>query len=288
MTSEIFPVFSESALLIHIAFHYVPDRFVYLHDVLAEIDSYSFKKIDVFIDTNDDRLISDISKLDFPGITKLEVLLHNDLEHPYLLTWTHRKNIESLRDKYDYFMYLEDDIAVSYDALQKWRDDSIFLDKYGSIRGFIRTEVTPGNEIVCTDYKKPVRCKDLIEINGGKFIRPDNPYQGFWVYSKKQLDEFYSSKCWADGNCDWDVRERASAGMIWKSDKHGNDHCLLIPLIDKNIPDYVYVSHLPNNYALNIKEKHGSLRVTNIVPKNILFRLCLRIRELVFELEQKL
>lgn len=281
MASANFPVFSESDLLIHIAFHYDKNRFTYLYDVLKEVGSYDFENIDVFIDTNNNRLISDISKWDFPGISRLEVLLHDELEHPFLLTWAHRKNIESLRNQYDYFMYLEDDIAVSFNSLQKWRDDSIFLDDYGKIRGFIRIEVNSRNEIVSTDYVRPIRCNEIIVINGKRFIKPKNPYQGFWFYSKKQLGEFYSSKCWTNGNCDWEVRERASAGMIWKGEKHPNSHSLIVPVRDLNIPDYVYVKHLPNNYALNKKEKHGSLKINKIIPKNILFRLCLRIKELI-------
>jgi len=281
MSSTNFPEFPESDLLIHIAFHYNEDRFSYLFDVLAEIGTYDFKRIDVYIDTNSIKLSSAVSKNEFPGLSKLEVLLHDELEHPYLLTWKHRENIESLRNKYDYFMYLEDDIAVSYDSLLKWRDDSIFLDAYGKIRGFIRTEVNSRNEIVSSDYKKPVRCKELTVINQKTFIKPRNPYQGFWVYSKKQFDDFYSSKCWINGNCDWEVRERASAGMIWKGEKHPNNHALVVPVKDLNIPDYVYVKHLPNNYALNEKEKHGSLKINKIIPKNIIFRLCLRIKELI-------
>ena len=267
--------------MIHIAFHYNPDRLSYLRRVLSEVATYDFKNIDVFIDTNTTELLSDVSELQFSGISSLEVLLHDSLEHPFLLTWAHRQNIESLRGKYDYFMYLEDDIAVSFDSLLRWRDDSIFLDDYGKIRGFIRTEVNSRNEVVSTDYVRPVKCRELIDIGNRKFIKPDNPYQGFWFYSKKQFDDFFSSTCWMDGNCDWEVRERASAGMIWKDRQRRHDHCLVVPLDGLNIPEYVYVKHLPNNYALNKKEKHGSLKIDKIIPKNIFFLSCLRIRELI-------
>jgi hypothetical protein len=274
-----FPEFPESRLLVHIAFHYNEARFDYLFRVLKEISSYNFKTIDVYIDTNSNKLSSRIPAGDYPGISRIEVLLHDNLDHPFLLTWKHRENIESLKNKYDYFMYIEDDIAVTYDALQKWRDDSVFLDHHGKVRGFIRTEVNSKNEIVSTDYVKPVKCKDILFIDKRTFIAPANPYQGFWFYSKKQFDDFYASECWINGNCDWEVRERASAGMIWKDGKSAKDHCLVVPLTGLTIPDYVYVRHLPNNYALNRKEKHGSLKISRIVPGNILFRLCLKIRK---------
>ncbi len=276
-----FPPFPDSRLLVHIAFHYNEARFDYLFRVLSEIGSYNFKNIDVYIDTNSNKLSSRISEGDYPGISGIKVLLHDNLDHPFLLTWKHRENIESLKNQYDYFMYIEDDIAVTYDALQRWRDDSVFLDPYGKIRGFIRTEINSKNETVSTDYVKPVRCKDVLFIDKRTFIAPQNPYQGFWFYSKKQFDDFYASECWINGNCDWEVRERASAGMIWKGGKSAKDHCLVVPLIDLTIPDYVYVSHLPNNYAMNKKEKHGSLKISGIMPENMLFRLCLGIRKML-------
>jgi hypothetical protein len=281
--TESFPEFSTSSLLVHIAFHYNEDRFKYLFSVLEKISLYDFERIDVYIDTNSEKLLPGVALSDYPGVSSIEVSLHENLDHPFLLTWAHRANMESLKDEYDYFMYVEDDIAVSYDSLLKWREDSIFLDDYGKIRGFIRTEVNAKNELVSSDYKKPIKCKEIVFIDEKTFIAPANPYQGFWFYSKKQFDGFYGSECWVSGNCDWGVRERASAGMIWKDSEPQEGHCLVIPLINQSIPGYVYVDHLPNNYALNNKEKHGSLKISKIVPNNILFRLCLRIRKYINE-----
>ena len=265
-----FPKFSESKIIIHIAFHYNEERFEYLRGVISSILDYNFNRVDIYIDTNVDNFDIGILGLGLPENIGLKIIPHQNLQHPFLLTWQHRKNIISLKDEYDYFMYLEDDISVSYDALEEWREDSNLLFKHNKIRGFIRCEENANNEIVSIDYPDKIKCKEIVNIDKKIFFRPKNPYQGFWVYSKKQLKKFIKSKCWEDGNCEWEVRERASAGMIWNDEKK---HSLLVPMKRSTIPDYVYVKHLPNNYALDNKERHGSLKVRDLVGTSIFSRL---------------
>ena len=84
---------------------------------------------------------------------------------------------------------------------------------------------------------------------------------GIGIYSKKQLEKFIESKCWEDGNCDWEVRERASAGMIWNNKE---SHILVVPIANRKIPEYVFVKHLPNNYANDENNKHGKLNIDDL------------------------
>jgi len=279
MTAKKFPEFCDSAMLIHIAFHYNSGRLKYLQEVIATINKYEFRQIHIVIDTNDGVLESWVQKLSFPSLVTYQVVTHSSLSHPFLLTWQHREHIGEQRENYEYFMYLEDDIAVSYESLQYWRTDSILLFPQGKIRGFIRSEINAKNEIVSTDYFKNVRCKEVLCLGRKAFIRPKNPYQGFWVYSKLQLNVFISSRCWEDANhSDWAVRERASAGMIWlNSDKHN----LVVPMQDFRIPDYVLVRHLPNNYALDDNVAIGTLKISDLIPKRFFHQLCMKMKLLI-------
>ena len=109
--------------------------------------------------------ICPLPSLGLPENIGLKIIPHQNLQHPFLLTWQHRKNIISLKDEYDYFMYLEDDISVSYDALEEWREDSNLLFKHNKIRGFIRCEENANNEIVSTDYLDKIKCKEIVYID---------------------------------------------------------------------------------------------------------------------------
>lgn len=276
MTYNNFPKFSESKIIIHIAFHYNEERFEYLRGVISSILDYNFNRVDIYIDTNVDNFDTGKLGLDLPENIGLKIIPHQNLEHPFLLTWQHRKNIISLKNEYDYFMYLEDDISVTYEALRKWREDSVLLYKYGKIRGFIRCEENNDHEIVSTDYLEKIKCNQIGCFGGKIFFKPKNPYQGFWVYSKEQINKFIESMCWHDGNCDWEVRERASAGMIWLDNQR---HNLVVPIQKSNIPDYVFVKHLPNNYAMDTNNKHGTIKTKELMPKNTLCALYIRLIE---------
>jgi hypothetical protein len=244
-----FPSFTQSRLLVHIAFHYGAQRIPYLRAVLEALSQYGFLQVDVVIDTNS--LETGKLELGTESLT-VEVQVHSDLKDPFLLTWKHRAAmLEKLAD-YDYFMYLEDDLQVPYSALQRWRSDMNTLEETPYIRGFLRTEIDGTGNIVSTDQRYPVSRREFKAVRGAIWYYPENPYQGFWICSKSQMAAFIQSKAWIDGgDTDWGVRERAAAGPIWAQDR--SRHSCLIPMTGTSAvhPDAL-VDHLPNNYAMDL------------------------------------
>lgn len=278
MSSNNFPEFNISTILIHIAFHYNRDRLKYLDEVITTIGTYDFSKVQVVIDTNSNNLDAWMSALNLCKHVSIRMEVHDNLADPLSLTWQHRDNISNQKNNFEYFMYLEDDISVSYAALKHWRQDSKLLSRHNKIRGFIRTELNSDNIMMSTDYPKKVRCKEVLKIAGQVFIKPKNPYQGFWVYEKAQLMKFITSPCWSDGNhSDWGIRERASAGMIWNARKHN----LLVPINDYTIPEYVLVKHLPNNYALSDDPNISLLPIDKLLMVNKYQRFCIACKLLL-------
>jgi len=267
-----FPKFTQSRILIHIAFHYVEPRFCYLVKVLSAINSYHFKHIDVIIDTNSAETKSCFRKLQSNFNFDFHVQVHDPLEHPFLLTWAHRHNISDQIDKYDYFMYIEDDIEIHYDALTRWRDDSHSMHEDGYLRGFMRTEINSRNNTVLTDQKSVMKFRNLQYYKNKPYLRPSNPYHGFWIYSQQQMKIFIKSQCWLDGNYPkWGVRERAAAGMTWLDT---SSHNILIPLTNAlEIPEDVRVHHLPNNYARNPDSKHGSVSIHEFTSPKLMMKM---------------
>lgn len=269
-----FKPFDSSRLRVHVAFHYMEDRIKYLKAILNEIEHYHFNIIDVVIDTNSDakRIINDhFNKID------LKYAVHKNLKHPFLLTWQHRISMANVIDNYDYFMYLEDDIRVPYEALQKWIIDSEHLYQNGYLRGFLRVEINSENRLVCTDQVRKASLKDIVYIGNREYYYPENPYQAFWIYSRLQMKEFIKSPTWHDGNHkEWDIRERAAAGMTWRNP---TKHATVIPLDeDCHIPQDVIVWHLPNNYAHDKSSPHGKIPVSDLIRIGRYNRPLLRIK----------
>jgi len=262
-----FPEFQKARLLVHIAFHYTPARVTYLTQVLAAISRYQFAQVQVVIDTNS----PEASALDLPHAEHLAVLwqTHENLSDPFQLTWQHRLGMAQQRQNYDYFMYLEDDMVVPFEALQAWRRDSELLHPLGYLRGFLRTEIDANGRVVSTDQKAVTAPGNYRRVGAQLWYYPENPYHATWVVSREQLDEFMDSPAWIDGNNpEWGVRERAAAGMTWAG---GSPHRTLLPLNANGLThEDARIRHLPNNYALDDAEEYGSLDLDTLHNQNIL------------------
>jgi hypothetical protein len=114
--------------------------------------------------------------------------------------------------------------------------------------GFLRTEFD-GNQKFITDLTKPLT--NTISIDDKLFIINDNnPYCGFWIYSKKELKEFIKSKEWFFDFEHYGIREKAAIG--WHGKNMSRYKNTIIPLIENNNNlETLYhsnVHHLPNNY----------------------------------------
>ncbi|MBL4585297.1 MAG: hypothetical protein JKX83_11865 [Pseudomonadales bacterium] len=282
MNEKQFPSLEKYSLLVHIAFHFVRDRIQYLTQVLNATYQYPFRHIEIVIDTNTDELdLASLPKASEHITIRLEI--HREMDHPFLLTWQHRPQMLAQLDQHDYFMYIEDDIVVSSNGIKRWHEDSIDLYFQGYIRGFIRTEITRDGTRVSTDQYRKTRLKNIRSINGKPYYLPQNPYQGFWIYSKEQMGDFINSSCWKDGNCDWSIRERASAGMTWITPaprkNNSNSHGFVIPLNNQlKLDENVLVDHAPNNYALDEDSKFGVIPVKHLTQLNYFDQLRYRLR----------
>lgn len=282
MNENKFPDLENSSLLVHIAFHFVGDRIQYLKQVLSATYQYPFRHIEIVIDTNTDELdLASLPKASEHIVIRREI--HREMDHPFLLTWQHRPQMLAQLDQHDYFMYIEDDIVVSSNAIKRWYEDSIDLYPQGYLRGFLRTEITRDGTKVSTDQYRKTRLKNILSINGKPYYFPQNPYQGFWIYSREQMGDFIKSPCWKDGNCDWPVRERASAGMTWMPStlrkNNSKLHGLVIPLNNQlKLDENVLVEHAPNNYALDEDSEFGVIPIARLIQLNYFDQLRYRLR----------
>jgi hypothetical protein len=236
-------------LLICIAFHYNPDRIKYLTQIIdAFLNEY---KIDLklIVDTNvfPAKGFSDISQ-------KAEVIVHENLAHPFHLTWLHRKHIKDNIDNYDCFAYFEDDMYLPFENFKNYLENFRLLwPKY--VPSFVRIEQKDRQDFISdVPEKQPF---NKVSIGGKEFNEFKFPfnYHAFWIMPQKELKESMKN----DFTRLSDGREFAAMYTGWEIGKTA-----LVELEDGMISKKSYSYHLPNNYALAEGHPNGKIKVEEI------------------------
>ena len=246
-------------IAVHITFFYVEKRLGYLKEVvnnLLQIDA----DINIFIYTNSKfelfQNFENVKILVYPYTRKGIKFFYNifsklglrKLLHPYYLTWENRKIVEKEINNYDAQIYLEDDIKFTGANLNYWLKHHEAVPKKGYNLGFLRVEFEEVEKFL-TDLTQPLN--NMITIDKAKYIvNDDNPYCGFWIYSKEELKEFIISKEWRFKIKKYGIRAKTAIG--W----HGKDmhryKGTIIPLKEEGnryvTENDCTVHHLPNNY----------------------------------------
>ena len=128
----------EKKILVCICHHYSEERLEYLNKVIKNCLSYPMD-VKIIVDTN--RIVHSVNN-------SVELRVHNDLSHPYNLTWKHRLSMLDNIDNYDYFMYLEDDMLVPFDNFFEYIKNFDLLYPINCVPSFIRIEENNGKEYV--------------------------------------------------------------------------------------------------------------------------------------------
>lgn len=233
---------SNNKLLVCIAFHNNPDRLVYVNKLIENYSKYKIQ-VDIIVDTNE--------YVELDG--NLTVCIHK-LKHPHYLTWVHRKHFKDNIDNYDYFMYVEDDMLVSYKSFCEYIENFNIVWELGYVPSFIRVETLEDKEFV-TD----VICEQSIEpifIKNKTFITLEYPYHAFWILPNKELKETLTPNFVREEIC----RENAASYPMWELNK--------IPIVrieNDQINELCYSYHLANNYVVNPNTTFAKIEVKNIL-----------------------
>jgi len=241
------------------------ERIIFLKKIIKNYQIIS-KKIDIFIHTNK------VSKILESKNVKL--ILH-DLENknPFYLSWLSRPMMEKQKDKYDCFIYSEDDILFSKKNFEYWLKYKEICLKNNHNLGFIRIE-KKNEEIFSTDLIKKINY--FLKINNKVFAVNDvNSYCAFWIYDKKEFIKFTQSKFW---NFTWKgknihafygIREMSAIG--WHGKNMSRYKHTLIPMTKNKLDRDSYILHLTNNHALsNHPVGFGSIKKNDITEKKLI------------------
>ena len=244
----------------HITFFYDEGRFKYLNQLIAEAGTYPHD-VDIFIHTN--KSISD-DKLHSPSNNITILVYIHDLKgrDPYILPWLCRPIMESQKNHYDIFMYVEDDILVPRAALLYWLEhkNTVMAENYNL--GFLRIEVDPMGKHYTTDNATSPdgsidqTLRKTITINGKVYAVNDaNPYCAFWIYDANEFSRFIYSGFYNPALINgYGIREKAAIGLHglytpWYT-------YTVIPVMDKGLNPGCKIYHLPNNYLYGAWKLH--------------------------------
>lgn len=236
------------SLLICIAFHYVPERVKYLIQVINYIQAFYEVSFDIIVDTNIDK--GHIA----PGI---KFVIHSGLEHPFHLTSCHRQHMKDNINKYDNFMYIEDDILVPYENYLNYIENFKLL--YPEfVPSFIRIEEKNGEEYVSDVLERRelyyTIAMGFSEKQFAALIFPQD-YHGFWVMPQKELKESINENFLKVS----DGREFNAMWVGW-----GLGKTALVEIENGQVSKKCYSYHLPNNYALAEGIKNGKIKANEI------------------------
>lgn len=268
----------ESAtLLVHIAFHFVEGRLRFLREVLTEFREYRLRMIEIVVDTNDEATLKALGEMDLGRSVAIKVRVHRDLKHPFLLTWQHREAFAERQQAFDYYLYLEDDIRVPWTTFAPWAMELPILDQRGWLRGVLRVEPDHKGRLMASDWYRPMRRPVVYEIDGRRYVRPEEPYQACWCCTGDQLRRFVESETWRFGahrwshvrskiprfSDDWFIRERASLGPIYAAPFM---HRLLLPIGEScEVLQSAFVDHLPANYARDARSRYAKIEAKHLL-----------------------
>ena len=240
------------------------ERFIYLKKIVKNYLIIN-KNIHIFIHTNK---VSKKYKL-----KKVKYVVHNlQNENPFYLSWKCRPFIEKQKNRYDYFIYSEDDILFTKKNFLYWLKHKNICIKNNLNLGFIRRE-RKNKKVFSTDLIKMISYKILIN-NKNFAVNNVNSYCAFWIYDKKELNKFIQTNFWhfkwkgKNVYAFYGIREMSAIG--WHGKNMFRYNATVIPLTNKKLNTGCFIDHLSNNHALtNHPVGFGSIEINKVLEKKL-------------------
>ena len=135
--------------------------------------------------------------------------------------------LDSVAGEHTAFLYLEDDILISWSMLVAWAEDKTMLTPLDLQRSFYRVEVAAAtgqlsmsedqNQISLEGYAPIIHLNETYCDPSQRicdFIQLPVSYTGMWVASREKLLQYRQSPNWMKVEFGpWDVRETAACGL---------------------------------------------------------------------------
>jgi hypothetical protein len=205
----------------------------------------------------------------------------------------------SQKDKYEIFIFGEDDIIFSKKNFNYWLKYKDLCIRNNYNLGFLRTEVKrKSNLLYSTDQVSKI--KYHVNLYKKKFVKLENSNSSFWIYDKNEFQKFTQTKYW---RFDWKwvtisgvllIREMAAVG--WHGENMGGEGSMnrykatIIPLNNHKLNKNAFIKHLSNKYANNPAGLFGTMSINNImskklikfIPKNFFYQSTVRLKFFIY------
>ena len=259
-----------------VTFHYRVHTMQFLNSVLSNLSEFYVGRMHVTVVTNVDDLVEKerIEKLCrnyFPNHS-YEIASFPDLHLGSMLTWKHKPLLRAaVQANYSHFIYLEDDIDLTFGNFLYFLHFADVLREYGLVPSFLRTEFNhEAGEIRSTDavHSTPINKASLIEVRGQMFASPRFPYCASYVLNRNMADEYLASKSFdyekSIEMSQWGIPERAAMGVCWENPPKGYSHRYVLPVSPDLVPmPFCQTAHMPSNYT-NAESIFGRLEVNKL------------------------
>ena len=280
--------------------HFQSKKSHFLNELINEYNNFDLE-VDIFIHTNK-KSVKNLN-LDFYNNGKVKIKRHYLIpkfllyrNKNYYLTWTPRKLIKKNIEKYDIFIYSEDDILIPKKAFKYWLDSKDELYSRGYLPGFVLIELNKNNEEIAVGFRNK-KLIQKIEINDKHYLLNDNNrYMASWIYDKNMMKDWIDSgffdirkistkKAMRSHFLDkfkinnltiryflynyknkngFGIRENSAFGMNSLSVNIVNG--LLLKLEDKLFSDDNKIYHLPNSYSdTNHPDGIGTIKLNDVL-----------------------
>ena len=251
-------------LLVTIPFYFRDDRLRFLSEVCRAFSEYRVASLLLIVQTNTNKT-DQIERIEgllrqFKTI-EFEIQVRDSLSDPHLLVWEHRPIIlERFLDEsstFTHFVYVEDDIRVSYANFSYFVESRMILASKLSLPSFLRVEYSRRhNKYMATDVtrKSPLNTVPFVDAGGHRFVALPDPYCGTYILDRPLAVEFKLSQSFtqegAASRIHWELRERAAMGLVLENIPSFFPHRYVVPLAGSNsVANYAWIEHLPSNYA---------------------------------------
>jgi hypothetical protein len=272
----------EAHILCAITFHFDSAHLGFLAEVLRSLSAFPVAAMDVVVVTNTLRE-QDLARLrslcgDMPSGKNGSIRSYGELDHPHHLTWYHKEIISSEfvkdnQNRYSHFIYLEDDILLSFANFCYFMEFREILRPFGLLPAFLRAEYSANlGALVASDafWSVYVPVQSHIRLNDTVLVNLPNPYNPCFILDLELAEEYVRSPSFdrdaSQAVCRWGVRERAAMGLCLENVPPPFQTRYLVPVSRRTgkLPEFPRISHLPNNYANDPRSPLGKGRLDEL------------------------
>jgi hypothetical protein len=249
-------------------------------------------KVSVFIYVNYEAQ-SDVDKLaqllrPFHGLLELNIVVAGPEYAGWGLTWAHKHDLvhACMNYKYDYYIYQENDMLITWNHFKYWLRWKPRLAAHGLEPGFIRYETFKGQKIpfdnhyrylltrrtpnVWSDRGFDVQKTLVVDHEIKFFAQIASPYYAAMILDNTDAVKYVKSDSMDPAKSvkivdfrNWPLADRSSMGLAFENVPAGHEHRRCIPVIEEN---GVYkphpcclLAHDDTKYSTELAQKQAEL-----------------------------